>query len=732
MESPGSSAVHSCLDDDSLLALTEGRLDARERALAEQHVDRCGDCRQVLAALIRGLESQAEHEIPNALPGALAERYALIRELGRGPHGTVYAARERGRAELVRLKWIDQALAQRDGVAARLREACRSLEPLAHPNLAPVWGCHLHGHTLVIVGALAEGDDLPTLLASRTLSRDLARELVTQVTLALAEAHRLGIVHGRLEPNNVIVDLTGQARLTDFALKTAISGEQPADASRADALAASRIALTLLDQAGIAQGSLRSIFEHCLADQSAFPSACELAEALSTATAGGRSGEEPWIPAPGELIGEKYRVVGLLGVGGMGAVVTATQLDLGRRVAIKLMPPRAARRPAAVERFLREARAASAIENDHVVRVFDVGKSATGTPFMVMEHLDGVTLGTLVARRGPLPVAEAIDIVLQTSIAVAECHARGIVHRDLKPDNVMVLERPGQRGFVKVLDFGVSKADWLEADAELGRLTHTMEMLGTPTYMSPEQVRSSKSVDPRTDIWAIGVLLYELLSGRPPFSAGSVPALSAMIVSDDPAPLVAQRSDVSLELERVIRRCLEKLPGRRPASVAELTELLLPFASSASLGWVERIRGIAGADLPRISSLPPPPAPSPSAPEPARAPVRLDTTGTWGATPLRRFTPRAIKAAIVAAVAVLTGGALAWSALSHGGASGGAGPPVQPAVAQPGPRIDPEPNHSIPAGEIIPAMRAGAADGGVPKRRRSGPAPRRGPLDERF
>src|SRR5262245_56559461 len=148
----------------------------------------------------------------------------------------------------------------------------------------------------------------------------------------------------------------------------------------------------------------------------------------------------------------------------MAAVLAAIQLDLNRRVALKIMPPHAAKKPAAVERFLREARAASSIDSEHVVKVFEVGRLPSGSPFLVMEFLIGSTLARLVERRGPLPITEALDYVLQACVAVAHCHAIGIVHRDLKPENIMVCENPGQRGQVKVLDFGISKADWFEQE----------------------------------------------------------------------------------------------------------------------------------------------------------------------------------------------------------------------------------------------------------------------------
>ncbi len=343
---------------------------------------------------------------------------------------------------------------------------------------------------------------------------------------------------------------------------------------------------------------------------------------------GHEADELDWVPSPGEVLADKYRVESLVGLGGMGAVITAIQLELGRRVAIKLLPPRAAESSVAVERFLREARSASAITNDHVVRVYDVGRLPGGAPYMVMEYLPGVTLGALTAQRGPLPIAEVVDYALQACVALAECHAIGIVHRDLKPDNIMVLQRPGQLGFVKVLDFGISKSDWFSVEPEFTpNLTGTTDVFGTPTHMSPEQVRSSKSVDQRTDVWALGVVLYEVLTAAPPFMAETLPALSAAIVSDDPVHPTDRRADLPRELGDVVVACLAKKPEDRPQSVAQLAEMLRPWAGAASSTHIERVRGMAAAD-PLEASRPWPRRALSSRP--------LDTASAWGTTRQRR------------------------------------------------------------------------------------------------
>jgi serine/threonine-protein kinase len=274
---------------------------------------------------------------------------------------------------------------------------------------------------------------------------------------------------------------------------------------------------------------------------------------------------------PGTLLAGKYRVDRVLGQGGMGVVVAATHMYLGQRVALKFLLPQFLDNQTTVERFLREARASAALRGEHVCRVSDVGTLETGSPYIVMELLDGSDLATLLAGRGPLPVELAAHHVLEACIGLAEAHALGIVHRDLKPANLFVTRRLDGTPLVKVLDFGIAKA---QHDAVLD-LTQTATVMGSPGYMSPEQLRSSRVADARSDIWALGVILYELVSGRPPFVANSITEL-ALRVAMDPLPPLAIA--VSSGFNAVIAQCLEKDPARRFQDVAALARALAPFA----------------------------------------------------------------------------------------------------------------------------------------------------------
>jgi serine/threonine-protein kinase len=286
--------------------------------------------------------------------------------------------------------------------------------------------------------------------------------------------------------------------------------------------------------------------------------------------------EQAWAPRAGDVISGQYVIQRLIGKGGMGAVVAAQQVPNGGHVAIKFLHPRLAGDARATERFFREAKATTLIRSEHVVRVFDVGKSEGGLPYIVMELLEGVDLGRLLDS-GPLRIPDAVDFILQAAVGLATAHAAGIVHRDLKPSNLWLSQRPDGSSLVKVLDFGISKLS-VDAEEDL-KLTETQSIFGSPLYMSPEQIRSAKRVDFRTDIWATGIVLYELLTDALPFDADSAAAALAAITADAPASLVAIRPDAPPALEHAIAYCLEKDVNHRCPTLAELGRLLAPFAS---------------------------------------------------------------------------------------------------------------------------------------------------------
>lgn len=294
----------------------------------------------------------------------------------------------------------------------------------------------------------------------------------------------------------------------------------------------------------------------------------------------------------GEIIAGKYRVEKVVGVGGMAAVLSAKHIELEQFVAIKLLLPERARVPDAVRRFLTEARAAAKLKSDHSARISDVGTTATPgglvVPYLVMELLEGQDLATLLAERGRLTVTEAVDFVLQACDAIAEAHAHGIVHRDIKPANLFLARTRDGAPTVKLLDFGISKTIGATTDLAPAKASSTQptnraaraitadnETMGSPGYMSPEQIQSTKDIDHRTDIWALGVVTHELLGGRDAFPGTTIEEILDKVTSAPPTPLPA---DVPPELAAVVFRCLEKDPARRFQSIGDLMHALAPFA----------------------------------------------------------------------------------------------------------------------------------------------------------
>jgi serine/threonine-protein kinase len=305
-----------------------------------------------------------------------------------------------------------------------------------------------------------------------------------------------------------------------------------------------------------------------------------MASNLTTRAAGdggeaGRGRAAPRI-APGDVIAERYEVEETLGSGGMGVVVAARHRALGQRVAMKFVSASTSADADSFERFSREARIVASLESEHVVRIVDFGMHGA-TPFMAMELLAGRDLGRELDARGMLPVAEAVGCVIQACDGLQAAHAKGIVHRDVKLANLFLALRADGERVLKVLDFGVSK---LHADTgDEVDLTRTSSMIGSPHYMSPEQIRDPRSVDERADIWSLGVVLHKLLTGRAPFVGQTSSALCAAVAADPPVRLRSHAPHLSAELEAVVLRCLEKKPADRYASVAALAGALAPFAT---------------------------------------------------------------------------------------------------------------------------------------------------------
>jgi len=291
------------------------------------------------------------------------------------------------------------------------------------------------------------------------------------------------------------------------------------------------------------------------------------------------------MPRIGDVIADKYRLDKVAGEGGMGIVYAAEHLVLKQRVAVKVLLPGAAASESVVERFRSEARAAAKIDSEHVARVLDAGSLASGAPFLVMEFLEGCDLEELLALQKSLPVAETVDYLIQALEGLAHAHATGIVHRDLKPANLFLACRPDGTNAIKLLDFGISKAT--KATAHDKKLTG-QHVLGSPTYMSPEQLRNAPNIDARADLWSLGVVGYELLSGTAPFDGDGVGEIFAAILEKTPVPLTERCPHVPAALADILAKCMRREPDERWTDAAAVARALAPFGSDSSSVTVDR------------------------------------------------------------------------------------------------------------------------------------------------
>jgi len=437
------------------------------------------------------------------------------------------------------------------------------------------------------------------------------------------------------------------------------------------------------------------------------------------------------------VIADKYRVERVIAEGGMGAVIAARHADLGELRAIKIVLSAACRDRRVVKRFMQEARATVRLKSEHAVQIHDVGSLPSGEPYMVMEYLEGEDLARVLKNGGPLPVAQAADFVLQALEAVAEAHVAGIVHRDLKPANLFLTESADGLPSVKVLDFGISKLTGTLAVTADFEVTTSEVFLGSPHYMPPEQMRKAHSIDERADIWAVGVVLYRLLTGKLPFSGRAVADICAEVINGSPRPPTELRRDIPAGLEAVILRCLEKDREQRYPNVADLATALVPFGTEGSAQSAERIgrmMSVVPSDAAGQQAIEPvataPLGPLATEPSPAEAPAgpsegSVGTVSAWGqpgpATPKPK---RALRLTMLAAVlglgaiALVGVAAVVWRASKPPEPASASSPPVAASTDEAS-AAEPEPT-ATPA---EPSAAEASPDAGAPPKPSASTAP---------
>jgi eukaryotic-like serine/threonine-protein kinase len=590
----------------------------------------------------RALENLRELVRDPTAGDVVGDRFELRELLGAGGSGQVFAAldKETEREVAVKLVPADQAVD-----LARFDREVDALRRLGHSAIARYVAHGTHASYRFVATERLFGSTLAERLSRGPLSVSEVIDLGQRLADALSAVHREGLAHRDVKPSNVFLSagMPASAVLLDFGLSTG-GGSITANGALVGTPGYMAPEQVRGSSAGPAADvfALGAILYECLAGRAAFHAATteilltkilveapdalvaligkmmakgegerptaddvrgNLASIASELALGVQRPESKTATLVGSVIAGKYRVESRIGEGGMGIVFAARHLDLGTRVAIKLLRDSARREDEA--RFLREARAAAQLDSEHVVRVLDVGRLDERTPYIVMEYLEGEDL----ARRldgGSLGVEEAVGAVLEACEALAQAHLAGIVHRDIKPSNLFVATRKDGTRAVKVLDFGISKIlRPLEGDEGSISMTEARSVVGSAAYMSPEQLRSAKGVDARTDIWSLGVVLYELLCGGRPFEGKSAAAIGAAIATVSPASLSARASHVPRDLERVIGRCLEKNPDERYANVEKLARALLPFCPGARAS-VERVTHLFGASSSKGDAASPP------------------------------------------------------------------------------------------------------------------------------
>lgn len=585
-----------------------------------------------------------------------APNYQLVRKLGDGALAEVFLAQENGSDPLVLFQLLGPDISADRAAASRLLEDASAWAKLEHPNLARQLrsGRTAEGF-IYLVSEYYEGEDLASYLKTHPpLGGEELIQLILPVCAALDYLHQRGVVHGNITPANIL--LHGGLRALQPKLigsGWALLGDRSPGGSRpgtpnpdysppertpdgkpdprwdiyglgaviyealtgAPPFLATSAAETIEQSARAPAASiagpsayLSPVVERCLAarPQDRFATAGQVAAALqkcrpssATVAFSTKMPNGSLVPQAREKEGDvlgSYELVKLIGEGSMGRVFLARHATLGRQVAVKVMRPEHLKTPHLVQRFFQEARSVNQINHEHIVEVLDfvneVEGSGSGRAYCVMELLVGASLAELL-RKQPLAIERAVHIIRQVCGALEAAHQLGVVHRDVKPDNIFITARNGDSSFTKVLDFGVAK---LTAPLGEEKASETIEgtIVGTPAYMAPEQA-AGLGADHRADIYGVGVVLYEILAGHPPFESTSFGQLVVQIITKPPPPLPAFTPGgerIPAKLKSLAIRCLEKEPQNRPHSMDELSQQLEKSLARSGSAWPKRWRKV--------------------------------------------------------------------------------------------------------------------------------------------
>jgi serine/threonine protein kinase len=668
----------------------------------------------------------------------VAAKYKVLRKLGEGGMGAVYLAEHVVIEKRLALKVLGPELAREGELVARFLQEARSASRIGHPNVIDIFDFGQSPDGLVFIAMeFLDGKDLGEIVRSQgAMAWAEAREIALQICMALRAAHDKGIVHRDMKPENIfVVQREGQPRfvkILDFGIAKvmgldsdgprltrtgaifgtpAYMAPEQAEGNevdhRADIYAVGCILYHLITgQTAFVAESFMSMLTKQLTEDPVPPSVqrpdhsispemdalvlkalekdrdkrwqsmAELLQAIETCPGPSRS------LALGDYVADKYKILRKLGEGGMGAVYLAEHAVIEKKLALKVLDPELARKTDVVARFLQEARSASRIGHENVIDIFDFGQTPDGLVFIAMEFLDGKDLGAIARSQGAMGWDEVREIALQICKALRAAHDKGIVHRDMKPENVLVLQREGQPRFVKILDFGIAKVLGQEGP----RLTHAGVVFGTPEYMAPEQAEAKPNLDHRVDVYAVGCILYQLITGQRPFSASSPAALLLKHIRETPDAPSRRRPDLPItgEMDALVLKALEKDPDHRWQSMSELHEAIANCPGPGT--W--------SAGLPRT-----PQESAPRKPAVAAASEGANNEAGGASTsraPLKHATNRRVAAAVLGGA--LLAGAIALAIVSRRDAAGNnqardadSPPgPSSPVAQKPVPRIEPE------------------------------------------